>query len=151
MKFNLKGILNIIIILFSPTFLILVGISRSFYWLIFISFVPLLWINLILIKRKYGFILSLIINLITIFIWYYASLNWVIEINKRALIISIIQSLLYSIPFIFFNFFIKKQITWLGIFGFIVVWLALEYIQTLGQLAFPLFSLGNLLASVYTG
>ena len=126
------------------------GVLLSLAWpvspltfLIFIGFIPLLWMEAQGIARKKFFLWTFI----SMLIWNGATTWWVINSTVPGGISAIVaNSLLMCIPWIgFFN--VKRKLgSWAGYASFILFWITFEYIHLNWELSWPWLTLGNVFA-----
>jgi|GEM_PF-3207254 apolipoprotein N-acyltransferase len=107
----------------------------------FFCLIPFFWWNeKVSSDRKY----LLYVFTILVF-WNVGALFWIVKINwSAAIIIYLLNPIFQIIPFVFLRILKNKSY---DLLSFISSWLAVEYIQQLGEFAFPYLILGNSLAN----
>jgi len=133
LKYILSAIFGLILALtFNPD-------SKIF--LHFFCLIPCFWWDKkVSSDRKY-----LLYVFISLVFWNVGSLFWIVKINwSAAIIIYLLNPVFQIIPFVLLRILKNKSYSLLT---FISSWLAVEYIQQLGEFAFPYLSLGNSLAN----
>ncbi|MEJ7739054.1 MAG: apolipoprotein N-acyltransferase [Chitinophagaceae bacterium] len=113
-------------------------------FLIFIAFVPLLWVEntCTRIGRFFGY------AFITLLIWNSATTWWICNSTVPGGISAIIaNSLIMCIPWLLFYVIKRRLGQATGYTALIVLWLSFEYIHLNWQLSWPWLTLGNVFAS----
>ena len=113
-------------------------------FLIFIAFVPLLWLEQQTTSRKkfFGW------TYLTLVVWNIATTWWVLNstlIGGAAAILA--NALLMCLPWILFYNIKKKKGDRIGYTALILFWLTFEYIHLNWELSWPWLTLGNVFAS----
>ncbi len=113
-------------------------------FLIFIAFVPLLWLEQQITSRKkfFGW------TYLTLVVWNIATTWWVLNstlIGGAAAILA--NSLLMCVPWLLFYNIKKKRGDKIGYTALILFWMTFEYIHLNWELSWPWLTLGNVFAS----
>jgi len=112
--------------------------------LIFIAWVPLLWIedNIGNWKKFFG------ITYLHMFIWNVTTTWWIWNASAAGAVSAFVaNSLIMCVPFLLFHFTKKSFGRWIGYGSLIVYWLAFEYIHHNWELTWPWLTLGNAFAT----
>jgi len=113
-------------------------------FLIFVAFVPLLWMEFQGIKRRNFFIWTYVAMLI----WNVSTTWWIINSTLPGGIAAFLaNSLLMTIPWIAFYNVKKRMGATPGYIAFIAFWLCFEYIHQNWELSWPWLTLGNVFAA----
>jgi apolipoprotein N-acyltransferase len=114
-----------------------------FYLLAFVAFLPIISVFQD-VKRKWWLVY------LTFFIYHYATNWWISSWQKdtdpylfvSGFAVALVHPLLFMIPFAFLNFFARK-IGWrTSVAFFPFIWIAFEWLHSLGDLAYPWLTLG---------
>lgn len=120
--------------------------------LLFIAFIPLLWVQHIIsndnrLRAKHLFFYSLI----TFLIWNALTTWWIWYASAGGACMAIIcNSLLMSLTFLIFHKVKRALPERFGAFSFIAVWIAFEFVHLDWDLTWPWLTIGNGLAKNYT-
>lgn len=107
--------------------------------LIMLVFVPILSIH-----NDVGFRRWIVAVLITLFAWNLATTFWLYNtIPFGACAVHILNSMMFTLPFILFWFAKKRTHLGLAYATFIFAWISLEYLHLNWELGFPFLNLGN--------
>jgi len=112
--------------------------------LIFVAWIPLLWIedHITNWKKLFGF------TYITMFTWNIATTWWIWNASlPGALGAFFANSLIMCIPWLLFYFTKKKFNNWIGYGSLIIYWLSFEFIHHNWDLSWPWLTLGNSFAT----
>jgi apolipoprotein N-acyltransferase len=113
-------------------------------FLIFIAFVPLLWLEQQTTSRKkfFGW------TYLTLVVWNIATTWWVLNSTLIGGVAAILaNALLMCLPWILFYNIKKKRGEKIGYTALILFWLTFEYIHLNWELSWPWLTLGNVFAS----
>ena len=113
-------------------------------FLIFIAWVPLLWIedNIHSWKRFFG------VTYLHMLFWNISTTWWVWNASPSGAISAFLaNSLIMCIPWLLFHFTKKNYGNWVGYGSLIIYWLAFEYIHHNWELSWPWLTLGNAFAT----
>ena len=138
---------NLILSISSSVFLVVSWMVPNMFFLIFIAFLPILFVekNLSLSNRSgikffsFTFIMFLIFNVFTTYwIWY--------STVAGALVAFFVNSLLMSFTLLFFHK-VKNNLGYIrGYISLIFLWLSMEYLHLNWEFAFPWLVIGNVFA-----
>lgn len=112
--------------------------------LIFVAWIPLLWIedHITNWKKLFGF------TYITMFTWNIATTWWIWNASlPGALGAFFANSLIMCVPWLLFYFTKKKFNNWIGYGSLIIYWLSFEFIHHNWDLSWPWLTLGNSFAT----
>lgn len=111
----------------------------------FVVFVPLFWVADRTENSRGERLKFLLYPFLSFIIWHVITLHWLFNLSTRsAILVVVINSIIYSIPFILFTLYPKIRFLF-----FIVSWVALEYLIQKWELGFPYMILGNALSTRY--
>jgi apolipoprotein N-acyltransferase len=111
--------------------------------LIFVAWIPLLWVE----DRVRSWKQLLGITYLTMLLWNISTTWWVINASlPGALGAFFANSLVMCIPWILFYFTKKNLGTWIGYGSLIIYWITFEYIHHNWELSWPWLTLGNAFA-----
>ena len=114
-----------------------------FTFLIFVAWVPLLWIEDHISNWKKFFGLTYIHMLL----WNIATTWWVWNASPSGATSAFLaNSLIMCIPWLLFHFTKKNFGTWIGYTSLVIYWLAFEFIHHNWELSWPWLTLGNAFA-----
>lgn len=112
--------------------------------LIFIAWLPLLWLEERAASKKQFFCLSYL----TLFTWNICTTWWIWNASlPGALGAFFANSLVMSLPWLLFSITKKQFGRWIGYGSLIIYWLAFEYIHHNWELSWPWLTLGNAFAT----
>jgi len=113
-------------------------------FLVLVAFIPLFWVEEIIIEKKQNKLIYFFCVFIAMLLWHLVSLRWFINMSfKDGIIVSIIDSLLIA-SFLMIPHLLKRYGKYqIGHFAFICFWISFELLQVNWELSFPLLSLGT--------
>ena len=115
-----------------------------FTFLVFIAFVPFLWMEQQCSKRSVFFLWTYLM----LFLWNAATTWWVCEASVPGGISAIMaNSLLMSLPLLGFYNVKRRMGKWIGYCSFIAFWMSFEWIHLNWELSWPWLTLGNVFAT----
>jgi apolipoprotein N-acyltransferase len=118
--------------------------TSSFTLLIFVAWLPLLWLQDHARSWKQFFGLTYLAMLT----WNICSTWWVWNASlPGALGAFFANSLIMCVPWLLFHFTKKKLGTWIGYGSLIIYWIAFEYLHHNWELSWPWLTLGNVFAT----
>ncbi|MBL0334784.1 MAG: apolipoprotein N-acyltransferase [Chitinophagaceae bacterium] len=115
-----------------------------FTLLIFVAWVPLLWIEsqLTSVKKFFG------LAYLHMFLWNILTTWWIWYASEPgALGAFFANSLIMCIPWLLFHMTKKRWGTWIGYSSLIIYWIAFEYLHHNWELSWPWLTLGNSFAT----
>lgn len=140
----LKRYPSLILSLISGLLLVFAWPVSSFTVLIFVAWVPLLFMADQEVNRIRFFLFALL----TMFAWNAGTTWWIWNATPPGAIGAIIgNSFLMSIPLWGFHIFKTKYGNNIGLLSFIIFWLTFEYVHLNSQLSWPWLTLGNVFST----
>jgi apolipoprotein N-acyltransferase len=114
-------------------------------FLIFIAFIPTLWIEYTVARKWKCFWLTLL----TFLIWNVATTWWVgnTPVPLSGILANVLNAIIMCVPFVLFRFTRHKLGDTLGYTSFVVYWMAYEFIHHRWELSWPWLSFGNVFAT----
>lgn len=119
--------------------------TGSLFFLAFIGFVPLIFINIHLNKkRKNRFIKRFYINYIYFIVFNYITTWWIYNASEGGMYMAVLcNSLLMTLPFFFFGFIERFLGESKGLLSLLVLWISFEYGHYYWELSWPWLSFGH--------
>ena len=131
---------------------LLISVSSFFLWtawppnknvyFILISLAPVLYSYSVSNDGKCNY-KALALSFIYLFFCNTSVTFWLYKLTYWALLVHLINSGIFTIPFLIFHFITNKYNRYIGYTYFILCWIILEYLQLHWDLAYPIMVLGN--------
>jgi len=146
-----NAVINLGLVVLSALLFILSWQPFGLFPLIFFVFVPLFFLEerIRIQNPDSSRLMIFLFGFLTFILWNTGTIYWIWNASEGGAILAIlINSLLMISPFLLYHIFQKRSFSKKEFWPFIFMWLAIEYLHSRWDLAFPWLSLGNVFSTM---